>query len=356
MLEGQVAVLSSGYLSPEESLAVLGALKRSALYRPDQHSYILYPDRSLPRFVDKNIIPPRLFRQSVLLKRLVADRQNLLVEADARRQYHFNGSITNAGDVARILDQLSATGYARWVKRDRARVLDLFERVFDHQSFTGRSGTFFGYEGLGCIYWHMVSKLLLATQETLGRARDTGALPGVIEQLAACYRELRKGIGDHKTPAAYGAFPMDPYSHTPAHAGARQPGLTGQVKEDILCRFAELGVSVRDGQIHFHPQRLDRSEFLPRPADYDGFTLSGRRRKIRLPAGSLAFSFCQVPIVYRLGVSNTTTVFFRNRSKRTLPSWSLDAQTSRSILDRLGEVDQIIVGLSDPLPAPEAAA
>ena len=30
--------------------------------------------------------------------------------------------------------------------------------------FTGRSGSFFAYEGLGSIYWHMVSKLLLAVR------------------------------------------------------------------------------------------------------------------------------------------------------------------------------------------------
>ena len=34
------------------------------------------------------------------------------------------------------------------------------------QSFTGRSGAFYKYEGLGSIYWHMVSKLLVAVQET----------------------------------------------------------------------------------------------------------------------------------------------------------------------------------------------
>lgn len=48
MLEGQVAVLSSGYLKAEESLKVLDALKKSSLYREDQESYILYPNKELP--------------------------------------------------------------------------------------------------------------------------------------------------------------------------------------------------------------------------------------------------------------------------------------------------------------------
>jgi len=42
MLEGQVAVLSSGYVTGAAALEVLDALKNSALFRADQYSYILY--------------------------------------------------------------------------------------------------------------------------------------------------------------------------------------------------------------------------------------------------------------------------------------------------------------------------
>ncbi|MCK5694957.1 MAG: hypothetical protein KAI08_18950, partial [Bacteroidales bacterium] len=68
MLEGQVAVLSSGYLKVEEALELLDALKRSKLFRADQYSYILYPDRELPSFLDKNIIPDGEVGRSVLLQ------------------------------------------------------------------------------------------------------------------------------------------------------------------------------------------------------------------------------------------------------------------------------------------------
>ena len=57
MLEGQVAVLSSGFLSAKESLDVLNALKTSSLFRQDQYSYLLYPNRQLARFIEKNNIP-----------------------------------------------------------------------------------------------------------------------------------------------------------------------------------------------------------------------------------------------------------------------------------------------------------
>lgn len=32
----------------------------------------------------------------------------------------------------------------------------------------------FGFEGLGCIYWHMVSKLLLAVEENFFAALQQG--------------------------------------------------------------------------------------------------------------------------------------------------------------------------------------
>ena len=56
MLEGQVAVMSSGVLAPTEVDALLTALRQSALYRENQNSYLLYPDRKLPRFMERNEI------------------------------------------------------------------------------------------------------------------------------------------------------------------------------------------------------------------------------------------------------------------------------------------------------------
>ena len=347
MLEGQVAVLSCGLLSAEESLAVLTALKASAMYRADQHSYLLYPNRELPRFVERNNIPAKQFNRSTLLRKLVADGNRQLIERDVAGQVHFNGAVMNARDIRRILDQLATSGYAKLVKRDAAFVLDLFERLFDHESFTGRSGTFFGYEGLGSIYWHMVSKLLLAAQETFFRAADAGASKAVLQQLAGCYYDIRLGLGDCKSPTEYGAFPMDPYSHTPGHAGARQPGLTGQVKEDILCRFSELGVFVSAGCLHFRPLLLKREEFIPSSTDFEFVDVTGCQRKLRLKPNSLAFTYCQVPIVYQLGGKNSLKVFGRPAAPVQLDGLRLDAETSGSIFDRDGTVARIELTLED---------
>ena len=52
-----------------------------------------------------------------------------------------------------------------------------------------------------------------------------------------------------------------PYSHTPAGKGAQQPGMTGQVKEDVLSRFGELGVVVSEGKLGFNPRLLRKMNF-----------------------------------------------------------------------------------------------
>jgi hypothetical protein len=349
MLEGQVSVLSSGHLSAEESLTLLAALKRSAMYRADQHSYLLYPNRQLPRFVEKNNVPAKELRRSALLRKLLTDGNRQLVERDVAGRVHFNPAVKNAGDLRGLLSRFVGTPYARLASRETPLVLEIFERLFDHESFTGRSGTFFGYEGLGCIYWHMVSKLLLAAQETFFRAVESGASPKVLKRLADCYYDIRAGIGDYKTPDVYGAFPMDPYSHTPAHAGARQPGLTGQVKEDVLCRFGELGLMVKAGTIQFRPALLRREEFLAASTEFAYYDVSGAKRLLPLKPGELAFTYCQVPIVYRLATEPSVTVVSANGGRTITQEPCLDLTTSRSITERTGQIVRLEVCLRLPV-------
>ena len=105
-----------------------------------------------------------------------------------------------------------------------------------------------------------------ATGEVIGRAVDEGADAAVVDRLHGCFHEIRHGLGVHKPPAVYGAISIDPYSHTPEFTGVQQPGLTGQVKEDVIARFRQLGVRVERGEIVFEPVLLGRDEFLPAPA------------------------------------------------------------------------------------------
>lgn len=346
MLEGQVAILSSGLLSPAEAMPLLRALRQSAMYRADQHSYLLYPNRELPRFLERNNLPPAGLRRGGLLHKLLQEGDRLLVEKDVHGKVHFRPGLGNQRDLERVLDRLAENPrYQALVRRDRPLVIRLYEELFDHQSFTGRSGTFYGYEGLGCIYWHMVSKLLLAVQELFLRAEKEGSKAAVRQALARAYYDIRSGLGDSKTPVEYGAFPMDPYSHTPAHAGAKQPGLTGQVKEDILCRWGELGIHVEQGKIVIRPSLLRRAEFSSKPGRFAYVDLRGQERTLDLPEKSLAFTFCQTPFVYGLGRENHLTVFWADGTRTVSRKPTLDAGVSRAVLRRSGLISKIEVTL-----------
>ena len=113
----------------------------------------------------------------------------------------------------------------------------------------------------------MVSKLQLAVQESALKAIKENESAAIVGRLLEHYYEINAGIGVHKSPELYGAFPTDAYSHTPAGRGAQQPGMTGQVKEDILCRFGELGVFVKEGKLYFDPCLLRKEEFLTKNAN-----------------------------------------------------------------------------------------
>ncbi|NMH89685.1 hypothetical protein [Flavivirga algicola] len=344
MLEGQVAVLSSGYLSTLEALELLDGLKNSTLFRKDQYSYILYPNKELPRFDKKNNIPADKVEKSNLLKQLVKDNNAQIIEKDILGNYHFNGNFNNANSLKEALTNLPET-YQNLVEEDTKWLLDTFEAVFNHKAFTGRSGTFFGYEGLGSIYWHMVSKLLLAVQENCLSAINNKESDVLIGKLLDHYYEIQAGIGVHKSPKLYGAFPTDPYSHTPAGKGAQQPGMTGQVKEDVLCRLGELGVIVKDGCITFNPRLLRTEEFLKSSKVFKYTGIKKIEREIQLEANTLCFTYCQVPIIYKLSEQNCVRVIFEKNRHIKIESLSLDIETSKQIFERAGVILQIIVSI-----------
>ncbi|MCC7143907.1 MAG: hypothetical protein IT349_17550 [Candidatus Eisenbacteria bacterium] len=345
MLEGQVAALSSGLVGAEEAVQLIDALFASPLYLESERSFLLYPERRLPGFLEKNRIAPTLLEANPLLRELIATGEEMIVVRDSLVGYRFHPDLRNARDLARDLDQLAQKSpWTETVALHRAEVLELFEAVFQHRSFTGRSGTMYGYEGLGCIYWHMVAKLLLAVQEVALRAEREGAPKALVATLFTAYGRIRRGLGFEKSAREFGAFPTDPYSHTPRHAGAQQPGMTGQVKEEILARWGELGLVVASGTLRFEPRILQAAEFLSVVESFRFVHLDGEAETIKVPTGALAFSFCQVPILYHLSEgAEAITLHLRDGDRRVIPGRALDTEWSGSIFDRRGVIRRIEV-------------
>ncbi len=347
MLEGQVAVLSSQFLKPKEAVGVLQALRKSALYREDQNSYILYPNKALPGFLEKNSIPESLINQSALLKKLLSDGNTSIVQIDVLGGYHFNGNFKNARDLQEALDTLKHSHYAELVLADESLVLQIFEEIFNHKAFTGRSGTFYGYEGLGSIYWHMVSKLYLAVEEVCSASHEGNYAPKTFAELAHFFDEVGNGIGVHKNPELYGAFPTDPYSHTPYHRGAQQPGMTGQVKEDILVRLGELGVSIKDGCLQFNPGLLKKDEFLTKETIFEYVDINQVKQQLLMPARALGFTFCQVPVVYQIGDKTKLEAVLNDGTVKAFDQAKLDKTLSHEVFNRTGLVDLLTITLTE---------
>jgi hypothetical protein len=341
MLEGQVAVLSSGYLGPEESLALLKALRTSRIYRSDQNSYVLYPDKPQVPFLERNVIDPSLLEGNRWIQQELRSGRTAFVEQDSEGRVHFNTAFRSARDLIAAL-----LAHPDVASEDAEALLEVYEAVFRHRQFTGRSGSMFKYEGLGSIYWHMVSKLLLATVETTVDAARAGADPAILRELISHFDEIELGLGVHKAPARYGAFTTDPYSHTPGFTGVQQPGMTGQVKEDVITRFCELGVRVESGQVEFAPTLLRRDEFLDEPVIWR-FSVGGETRSEALEAGCLAFTVAGVPVIYRLADAPSIAVFEDEGKPLIIEGGRLGPALSGSLFRREERVRKIVVDIPE---------
>lgn len=317
MLEGQVAVLSAGILSNAEAVALIEALRKSALYEPHQLSYLLYPQVTLAAFEAKNCISAETLSapEYSAVSAYIARAKQTVLHTDCNGVLHFDAALRNADCLENALEALPAEAQPN--AQEKQALLLLYEATFNHKRFTGRSGCFYAYEGIGCIYWHQVSKLLLAVQENV--------LHYPVKALKSFYKDIKAGLGYQKTPVVYGAFPCDPYSHTPYLGGAKQPGMTGQVKEEIVARFCELGLYVQDSCCVFNPVLLDKNEFC---AD-----------------GTLTFSWCGTKIIYSHKLKSGCFVEYADGAQEYITGNMLHKKASRQLLYRTGDIKQITVSV-----------
>ena len=311
MLEGQVAVLSAGLVTPDETISLIDALYDSDMYRPDLDTFMLYPAKVLRPFVDRNIVGSDLSPE-------IGSRLPSVFSVDIDGRLRFRSCATNAVALDALLECDGASAELS------AEVHLAYENTFGHGSFTGRSGSMHGYEGIGSVYWHMVSKLLLAVQERYWDARDAGAEPDVVARLAETYCRIRSGLGFAKSAEEFGAFPIDCYSHSPAHSGAQQPGMTGQVKEQVLTRFGELGLRVVEGRLRVEPGVLPASELFGSAGD-----------------SIVRFTFCSVPMQLERGRTPSVLWVWADGQIGRVDGTTAPEDVSAAIFERTGRLAEI---------------
>jgi hypothetical protein len=202
----------------------------------------------------------------------------------------------------------------------------------------------YAYEGIGSIYWHMVSKLLLATQEVFYNATANNEDKDTLISLGTLYYKIRSGLSAEKTAKEYGAFPYDPYSHTPKNKGAQQPGMTGQVKEEIITRMSELGCKVLSGKLTFNISLLKKSEFLKEKSVFNYMNVQKNFKSIEIMKNQIAFTYCQVPVVYSQTNQNwKTTLLYKDGEDVIINDNVLNEQITYDVLSRSGKINEIHV-------------
>lgn len=345
MLEGQVAVISSGLLEPSELCDLLDSLERSDLYESRQNSYLLYPPAKVKSFLQINLINEEEVSSSKLLSRLLSMGDSRLVIRDAGGSVHFASDLSTRDELNRVLELLKAdSSLQALVKKEQALIHSIYEKSFEHATYTGRSGRMFAYEGNGSIYWHMVSKLLVAVQEQL-LVCDQDA--SCYERLKTSYRKILKGLGSSKQATLYGAFPFDAYSHTPSGRGARQPGLTGHVKEELLVRRGEMGIFIESQRLRFEPRLLEPDEFLQEENSATFYVADGTPQQVHAGPRTLAFTICGTPVVYRKSTSEAyrLELTYQDGVIRELPGNVLNEEDTYHIIARDGKVRELVIYL-----------
>jgi hypothetical protein len=121
--------------------------------------------------------------------------------------------------------------------------------------------------------------------------------------------------------------------------------MTGQVKEDILCRLTELGLVVQDGRLTVEPALVTGGEFLAEPTTFSYRDVHDREGQLELPPGCLALTFCQVPVVVHRSGPPRIEVASSDGATRSIEGLALDGPTSTQVFGRTGAIRRLDVHL-----------
>jgi hypothetical protein len=112
----------------------------------------------------------------------------------------------------------------------------------------------------------------------------------------------------------------------------------------VITRFYELGVVIYRGEISFSPVLLKRSEFLSEPTTWK-YSVGGDLQSESLEAGSLAFTLCGIPVIYRLAQESGIQVYSDSNSPALIPGTRLGAKLSQSLFKRENHIKKVVVNL-----------
>ena len=120
--------------------------------------------------------------------------------------------------------------------------------------------------------------------------------------------------------------------------------MTGQVKEEIITRMGELGCIINNGKLIFNPKLLKISEFLTEKSTFSFVDINQSMCKLDLDQNQLAFTYCQVPIVYELkDGGQSISISYANNKIESINGDSLSKEISADLFSRSGKIKEIKV-------------
>jgi hypothetical protein len=102
-------------------------------------------------------------------------------------------------------------------------------------------------------------------------------------------------------------------------------------------------VFVAQGTLSFKPVLLREQELTDQPTIFRYIDVAGQNQVIDLPTGSLAYTFCQVPVVYIPASEEKIKISDADGGLREVAGNRLDAEVSRHIFSRDGYIKRVTV-------------
>jgi hypothetical protein len=101
--------------------------------------------------------------------------------------------------------------------------------------------------------------------------------------------------------------------------------------------------------VRFEPALLRRQEFLSGNTQLRYLDVAGRWVEIDIPEGALAYTWCQVPVVYHLVDDHVARVevVLDDGQAFTMRGRSLSAEMSAELFERSGRVSRVDVWISE---------
>jgi hypothetical protein len=121
--------------------------------------------------------------------------------------------------------------------------------------------------------------------------------------------------------------------------------MTGQVKEEVITRFVELGIEVQQATVRINPSLLKPNEFLKEAAQFDCQNVLGEACSYRIEKDQLAFTYCQVPFIYCKSDKASIDCYFSDGSTQSFDGLELSKEISQHLFARDNNVIKIQVHL-----------